>query len=162
MKILSRIGELKFARFWQLAAVGLQHPLLVWPTYKATERTVQICDRLFGNSHNGNNKANAFRHALWVILISRNAFEISKNMQKALQWSEKITALHEKLMPNKPLETAMDLHNDKMGLKYFTELTTASEGQIIDFLKLKMEGAKIISDVKDVQDFDSELVYIDE
>jgi hypothetical protein len=33
-----------------------------------------------------------------------------------------MTDMHEELFPNKPLETKMDLHNNKFGMDYFMEL----------------------------------------
>src|SRR5690606_3035078 len=108
MKILSRIWELKFSKLWRLAWIGIKNPFLVMPTNQATIRTMQICDSIYGDLHHGDNKANAFRHALWNILISRRAFKVLKTNEKAIQWSEKISTLHETLMPNPPLEREMD------------------------------------------------------
>lgn len=162
MKILSRIWELKFSKLWRLAWIGIKNPFLVMPTNQATMHTMQICDRIYGHTHHGDNKANAFRHALWNILIAKRVLKILKIEEKAIQWSDKITTLHETLMPNPPLEMEMDLHNNKMGRKYFFELQDASEEEIIEFLKLKLEEAvqiKTVEETKNLKDF---LVYIEE
>lgn len=131
------------------------------PTNQATIRTMQICDSIYGNAHHGDNKPNAFRHALWNILIARRAFKVLKTNEKAIRWSEKITTLHETLMPNPPLEREMDLHNNMMGRKYFIELQDASEEKIIDFLKLKLEEAVQIKTVEETENLKDFLVYIE-
>jgi|SRR5690606_10818863 len=161
MSVLSRISELDFSRLWRLAVTGLQNPLMVWPTFKATNRTMEICDKLFGKAHHKNNSSNAFRHALWNILICKYAFQVSENSEKAIVWAEKITSLHEKLMPNKALQEAMDFHNNELGRIYFNELGNDSEEEIVSFLKLKMEEAMKISRVEQIQNFTKKLVYIE-
>lgn len=162
MKILSRLSKLKFSQLIRLAGIGLRNPLLIWPTHKATIRTVQISDNLYGKKHHGHNSANAFRHALWNILICKNTFSVLKTVEKATAWAEKTTTLHEDLMPNKPLEMEMDLHNNEMGRKFYLELQKASEEEVIKFLKAKAEEAvqiKTIEETKNLKDF---LVYIEE
>src|SRR5690554_708867 len=107
MKILSQIWDLKFSKLWRLLLLGAKNPLLVFPTNRATIRTVEICNRIYGSSHHGDNRANAFRHALWNILVAKQVFKIVKTEERAISWAEKITTLHEILMPNAPLETEM-------------------------------------------------------
>ncbi|MBT0607878.1 DUF6973 domain-containing protein [Aequorivita echinoideorum] len=164
--MLSRISELNFAKLWRLAAVGLQNPLMVWPTFKATKKTMEICDSLFGKEHHKNNSTNAFRHALWNILICKYTTARGRSLKpsrtnKSIAWAEKITSFHEKLMPNKPLEKAMDLHNNKMGRNYFKELKDASEEEVIDFLKVKMDEAQRVANVEEIESHRNKLVYIE-
>ena len=123
---------------------------------------MQICDRIYGDAHHGDNKSNAFRHALWNILISRRAFKVVKTNEKAICWTEKITTLHETLMPNPPLEREMDLHNNMLGRKYFFELQDASEEEIIQFLKVKIGEAVQIKTVEETENLKDFLVYIEE
>ncbi|WP_073215080.1 DUF6973 domain-containing protein [Aequorivita viscosa] len=162
MKILSRIWELKFSKLWRLAWIGVKNPFLVMPTNQATLHTMQICDRIYGHTHHGDNKANAFRHALWNILIAKRVLKIVKTDEKALQWSDKITTLHETLMPNPPLEMEMDLHNNMMGRKLYLELQDASEEKIIEFLKVKLEEAVQIKTVEETENLKDFLVFIEE
>jgi len=56
----------------------------------------------------------------------------------------------------------MDLHNNKMGRKYFFELQDASEEEIIEFLKLKLEEAVQIKTVEETENLKDFLVYIEE
>ncbi|HLW32590.1 MAG TPA: hypothetical protein VKX40_10045 [Aequorivita sp.] len=162
MKILSRISELKFSKLWRLAWIGLKNPLLVWPTHSATIKTMKICDRLFGDSHHADNRANAFRHAFWNILIAKSVIRILRSEEKAISWAEKITSLHEELMPNYPLEKEMDLHNNEVGRIYFPEIQTSTEEEIISFLKKEMKKAVRIKTVEESEDFKGILVFIKE
>lgn len=162
MKILLRIWELKFSKLWRLAWIGIKNPFLVMPTNQATIRTMKICDRIYGDAHHGDNKPNAFRHALWNILIAKRVLKIVKTNEKAIRWTEKITTLHETLMPNPPLEMEMDLHNNMMGRKFFFELQNASEEKVIEFLKLKLEEAVQIQTVEETKNLKDFLVYIEE
>lgn len=162
MKILSRIWELEFSKLWRLLWIGIKNPLLVLPTNHATVQTMQICDNLFGDAHHGDNKTNAFRHALWNILIAKRVLKIVKTKEKAIDWTEKITSLHEVLMPNPPLEKEMDLHNNELGRQFFFQLYGASKEEIIEFLKDKTEKAVKIETVEEIEKLKQVLVYIDE
>lgn len=74
--------------------------------------------------------------------------------------------MHEELFPNKPLETKMDLHNNKVGMDYFMELLPGihrqffEKGFFIDAFIDKMKDAKVLKSVDD--NFDGFLVYLDE
>lgn len=160
MKIWSRIGELKFSKLWRLAGIGLRNPLLIWPTHSATIRTIQICDRLFGDAHHADNSANAFRHTLWNILICKYTIKVLKTTEKSIAWADKTTSLHEQLMPNEPLEMEMDLHNNEVGRKFFRELKNSSEEEIIEFLSKKAEKAVKIKTVEETKNLNNTLVYI--
>jgi len=162
MKIVSRISRLKFSQLLRLAGIGLRNPLLIWPTHKATIKTLLISDKLFGRAHHDHNSANAFRHALWNILICRNTIKTLKQVEEAISWAEKTTTLHENLMPNEPLEMAMDLHNNEMGRKFYLELQNASESEIIQFLKAETKEAVKIKTVEETVNLKEVLVYIEE
>lgn len=161
MKILSRIWELEFSKIWRLVWIGIKHPFLVLPTNLATKETMQICNKLYGDTHHGDNKANAFRHALWNILIAKRVLKFVKTTEKAISWTEKITSLHEILMPNPPLEREMDLHNNEMGRKLFLELQNSSKEKIIKCLKKQTEKASQIRTTEDTKNLKEVLVYID-
>lgn len=86
--------------------------------------------------------------------------------EKALAFCKRITDLHEELFPNKPLETKMDLHNNKIGMDYFMEMLQGVHRQFfeksffINGLEKKMEDAKVLRHKDD--DFSGFLVYLDE
>ncbi len=138
----------------------LQNPLFIYPTLKATRRAIGICNSLFGKEHHGNGKSNAVRHALWSILICQNIFKMIKNEEKSIHWTQKVTDLHEKLAPNAPLETTMDLHNNEVGRKYFNTVKYYSEEEIILFLEEKVLKAKEVSDTNTMLNHKNDLVYL--
>jgi len=122
---------------------------------------MKICDALYGKLHHKNNKANAFRHTLWNILICKEGLKVSEDEEKAITWAKKITDLHEKLMPNKPLEKLMDLKNNEAGRGFFKEIKEFSEEKIISFLKEKAAEAQKIDEDSEVVTLKNKLVYID-
>lgn len=123
---------------------------------------MRICDELFGDTHHTDNSANAFRHALWNILIAKSVLRILKSEERAISWAGKITSLHEELMPNDPLEKEMDLHNNEVGRICFPEIQTSSDEKIIQYLTNKAEDAVQIKSVEETENFKGILVYIEE
>lgn len=111
------------------------------PTIRATTNTIQICNDHFGNRHHKSNTANAFRHALWNVLICKEAFEKTKNKEKALLWAQKVTTLYEKVTNNTDLDEAMDLHNNDIGRILFSLHPNKTEKEYLNILKEKMEVA---------------------
>jgi len=74
--------------------------------------------------------------------------------------------MHEELFPNQPLETKMDLHNNKIGMDLFMEMLPGIHRQFfeksffINALFEKLKTALIIRNVED--DPGNELVYLTE
>lgn len=120
-----------------------------------------IAQREYGSKHHLSNKANAFRHALWVILIIKKCLKWQNNEQNAKLWAKKFTDWHEDFSPNAALERAMDLHNNEVGIFYFEEVKDKSEAEIISFLKQKAFEAIKISAVEEIKKHKKLLVYID-
>ncbi|SEK74125.1 hypothetical protein SAMN04487910_0995 [Aquimarina amphilecti] len=135
-------------------------PRYIFPTLRATKRTLVICDSLYGKSHHKNGKANAFRHAIWNVLICQKVFDISKDEIKAITWSDKVTTLHEKLAPNEDIPKAMDLHNNQLGREYFKELKDVIEPEVIAFIEDKVTQAKLVIKIEDTVRFSNDLVYL--
>lgn len=159
LKVLKSIDA---KQLFGLLRLFLQKPKFAFPTIAATIECMKIAEREFGKSHHLHNKANAFRHALWNILIAKNCLSWDKNLESVLEWAEKTTTWHEHFSPNKPLEKAMDLHNNAMGRKFFPNLKNTSEEKIVEFLKEKSEGAKKILKIEEIGTFENALVYIEE
>src|SRR5690606_9709882 len=131
------IKELDFKQLFGLFWLFLQNPLFAIPTVFATKECMEIAYKEYGSKHHLSNPANAFRHALWVILIIRKCLKWSNNEEKAKAWAKKFTDWHEDFSPNQALEKAMDLHNNAMGIVFFEELKNKNEIEIISFLKQK-------------------------
>ena len=74
--------------------------------------------------------------------------------------------MHEELFPNEPLETKMDLHNNKIGMDYFMELLPGIHRQFfeksffVEALVKKMDDAKVLKNLDD--NFEGHLVYLKE
>ena len=156
---------MSFGKLLRLARAVLPHPLFSLLSFYATVKAYSIAQKMYPKTASTNGEGNAFRHAFWCCLILMYCSKVS-SPQKALAFCKKITDLHEELFPNKPLETKMDLHNNKIGMDYFMEILPGIHRQFfeksffIDALKKKTENAKILKSLDD--NFEGELVYLDE
>lgn len=159
------VGILRNLNFRQLLLLGklfLKNPRYALPTLLATKSSMQIATREYGEKHHLDNKANAFRHALWNILILRGCLRWNSNLEKAMKWSKTITDWHEEFSPNPALEKAMDLHNNKIGRNLFSETKSLSEDEMVKFLKQESAKAKRIFKVEDCENYKSEMVFIED
>ncbi|MBL4662570.1 MAG: hypothetical protein JKY22_03200 [Flavobacteriaceae bacterium] len=162
MNIWKRIKQLSLGQLFRLTVVFVQRPLLIMPTIRATKRTMHICDTMYGRTHHKNGKANAFRHALWNILICQNSLKRTKNVQKSVFWAEKITLLYEKVTKNDILDQQMDLHNNKLGRQWFKENMFENEAKTIDFIQKCLRKSKKITKIEEIESFENTLIYISE
>ncbi len=162
MNIRSFAKQVSMWQLLRLTGLMLLKPLYIIPTLRATKRTMAICNSLYEKEHHSNRKANAFRHALWNVLICQNIFKMTKNEEKSMIWARKVTNLHEKLAPNAPLAMAMDLHNNEVGRMYLGSLKNSSEEEIITFLQENTQKAKKVLEIKAILDHKNDLVYLSE
>lgn len=130
-------------------------------TLLATYKTFRLSQEHYPNIHWKNNKANAFRHALWNVLIARNASWFSKDTDKVLRWTKTITDWHEDFSPNVELARAMDLHNNQMGRQYYNELKNESLQHMVEFVKEKSEQASKITAANQILNLNC-MVYLGE
>lgn len=121
-----------------------------------------ICDTLYGSSHHKSNKANAFRHALWNVLICKYVMKYSKNKQKSVFWAQKVGDLYEKVTQNEILDEAMDVHNNTIGRIFFLNHLDQNEEEIITLLEKKSENAQKINCVEETKRSLNVLVYLEE
>ncbi|MGO3182481.1 MAG: DUF6973 domain-containing protein [Aequorivita sp.] len=154
--------NLDYTQLFGLLGLFLRNPIYMVPTIFATKDCMAIAQEEYGNKHHLSNPANAFRHALWVILIIRKCLKWRDNEEKAISWAKKFTDWHEKFSPNEPLEEAMDLHNNQVGILFYEEIKDKTELEIISFLKTKALEAEKIKTVDEVKDFKKILVYLDD
>ena len=159
------IKTLSFKKIIRLLSLILPHPIFSLLSFHATVQAFTIAQKKFPKTASNNGIGNAFRHALWTCFIMMYCCKVS-SPQKALDFCKRITDMHEDLFPNKPLETKMDLHNNKIGMDYFMELLPGihrqffEKGFFIDALEKKMANAKVLKNLDD--DFEGFLVYLDE
>ncbi|OAB80162.1 DUF6973 domain-containing protein [Cochleicola gelatinilyticus] len=135
------MSQLSVRQFFKLSALFISEPLLIFPTIRATTKSIKICNNRFGNAHHKSNKANAFRHALWNVLICMHAFKKTSNKKRALLWTQKVTTLYEKVTQNEAMDEAMDLHNNEVGRRLFSQDPTLTEAAYIQLLTDKMNTA---------------------
>lgn len=142
MAVWNRIKSLSFKQLFLLVKTFALKPQYFFPTHRATLQTLQICNRLYGKKHHKNNITNAFRHALWNILIAFHCYKKNKSIETSVNWAKKTTDLHEKLAPNNQIEMLMDLHNNDIGRFLFAEnnLHEYNKEAIIAILKEKNEN----------------------
>lgn len=160
MNIWLRIKRLSLSQLTQLGFLFLKNPLLIWPTFQATKRTMVLCDGLFGTSHHKSNQANTFRHALWNILICKNVLKRTKSNEKSVIWAQKVTHLYEKVTQNALLDEKMDLHNNDVGRILFLKVFDKNEAEIIQILQKEIETAIKIEKTEDFELAENKLVYI--
>ena len=133
-------------QIWQLIRLSLGNIRLLWPTYKATKKAVQYSNTYFGRTHHKNTPANAFRHAIWNYLIASECAYWSKNNSRIVAWTNKITNLHELILPKNELADTMDLHNNAVGLHIYTiHKALPLEEVIILLLAMAKHSVKINS-----------------
>ncbi len=151
MNIWPFLKSLSIRDLLRLIALSARNARVLWPTWKATRRSVVISNREFGVLHRQNNPANAFRHALWNFLIARNCQEVYDEEVKLMRWVKEITDLHEEMLPNKPLAKAMDLHNNKVGRSLYLQLKDSDEEEIVKVMKSRMASSIKIGSQAELQ-----------
>lgn len=160
MAIWAKAKTLDLRQFLTLSLAFALKPRYIYPTYKATKETVAICNRLFGSKHHEDNRTNAFRHALWNFKICERCYRTLGSEEKAVNWSRKITDLHENLFPNEDLARIMDLHNNRIGRVVFLN----SINQTVDpigKLEEKMKEAVKVKTKEEVENATNKLVFLE-
>lgn len=149
----------------RVVTLFLSNPPLAFLSFIATVRSFIIAKKYFPETNSSNGIGNAFRHALWTSLIMMYCCKIS-SPEKSFNWTKKVTDLHEELFPNEPLETKMDLHNNKIGLDLFMNMLQGIHRQffetsfLIDKIFEKLKTAQILENLED--EFGDNLVYLKE
>ena len=155
---------IKGVRFRQLKCLLLflfKHPFFLISTVKATFDVLRISQKEFPNTHGFNNKANAFRHALWNIFIAKQCTLFSRKNHKIISWTKEFTYWHEDFSPNEELARVMDLHNNCIGRELFLKTPKSTQNQWVILLKKELEYAVQIVSVEDVVNYPRQLVYLE-
>ena len=160
MAIIKRIATLKFRELVILCVIFLKRPFFLLPTYKATNKAVKMCNRLYGQLHHEDNRTNAFRHALWNYLICRYCLTVAGSQKRAVSWCKEITDLHERLAPNEALARRMDLHNNRIGREIFLKFS-GSEEEVIFVLQQKTREAVEVKSPTEIEEEKENLVFIE-
>ncbi|MFP2997859.1 hypothetical protein ABN763_18240 [Spongiivirga sp. MCCC 1A20706] len=165
MSIRQLIRSLSFKQLWGLTLLFIRRPLLLYPTAHATRVTYSICNKKFGKKHHKNGQANAFRHAVWNVLIIVKCLKWNSNKIKCMAWAKRITDWHEDFAPNEPLARAMDLHNNNIGRQVFADFYK-KEGKnvtekVIEQLTIMTKSAIFITEMNQIKPDLKALVYIE-
>lgn len=155
------IKGLNFKQLRSLFAWFIRHPLLMMSTVQATLKTFKISQKEFPHIHGKHNKANAFRHALWNVLIAKACARFSNNTQLVLNWTKRITDWHEEFSPNEKLAAAMDFHNNKIGREMYPLLHSKSAEEITAAIKLELKEAVRVSSVSVLGRYPQQMVYLE-
>lgn len=161
MSFWNIVKSLNYKQVSRLFVWFLQHPLLMFTTVKATFLTVRIAQKEFPYIHNRHNKANAFRHAVWNLSIAIESKKFSTDTASVLNWTKKITDWHEEFSPNKEMAKLMDLHNNAIGRKRFTELKEDSLNTYVELLKKELSKAVLIKNKAEFENYKNQLVYLE-
>jgi hypothetical protein len=131
-------------------------------TVSATLKTYRISQKEFPNIHGKHNKANAFRHALWNVLIAKKCGRFSKNIDSVLNWTKGITDWHEEFAPNQALAKAMDLHNNRVGREVYQQHSAMKIFEMIHLMKELLDTSVQVKDMKEMEQYSSQLVYLED
>ncbi|MBV1888404.1 MAG: hypothetical protein KUG51_03865 [Urechidicola sp.] len=160
MSVGKIISGLNLKQLLSLVGWFFKHPLYMICTISATMQAFKIVQKEFPNIHGLDNKANAFRHALWNLLIARKCLRVEKDLEAVLNWTTQITNWHEDFSPNKELMRVMDLHNNMIGREMF-KLNQGKEMEELQVeLKRKLSDAVLVSSVKEISQLNDTLVYL--
>lgn len=159
-KVWTRLKGMQTGPLIRLLLLLAFHPFRIRPTMRSSKQTMALCDELYGNTHHRTNKANAFRHAYWNYKMAQNCHKTIKNPKKAAKWAQKVTNLYENVSVNDPLERAMDLHNNKIGISVFLLNLEQKEAKIVDKLTFLTQNALKLDDLALLVEFPEKLVYL--
>lgn len=162
MSFFKLVKALKFAHLWKLAGWFFRNPPFMFATVMATAETFRISQAYFPYIHGYHNKANAFRHALWNILIAKYCMWFTKKSEGAINWAKRFTDWHEDFSPNEGLARAMDLHNNKIGRDSFANNLGLTSKKYVQLLLDDLDDAIKIEKISSVNRILNHMVYIED
>jgi hypothetical protein len=121
---------------------------------------MQIATLNFGRKHYQNGQANAFRHALWNVLIAQKCMSGKKVLSKVLNWTKLIADWHEEAFFSNELPMKMDYHNNAVGRTIFCNNLSYSQEQFIQLLLQLTQKAVKIDKNTGIKKYKNQLVYI--
>lgn len=152
-----KVGQVKQLIIW-----FFKHPFFLLSAVFATVQTLRIAQQEFPNIHGKHNKANAFRHALWNILIAKKCRKFSNHLPKVMNWTTTFTNWHEDFVINEDLPRLMDLHNNAIGRKLFLAWKDQNVEGLVRLLKIELNNAKKINAKRELESLNRILVYLED
>lgn len=160
MNLLKTIRKARLGQLLNLFRLCMAHVDFIRPTFNATKRCMQLSTEHFGRKHYLNGQANAFRHALWNVLIGKTCWKGRKGIDRVVQWTKKITDWHEEAFFSQELPMKMDFHNNAVGRILFETKKEWTEDQFIQHLLHLTAAAVKIDRRTDLGMLTGQLVYI--
>jgi hypothetical protein len=154
------LKNLNWRQIKSLLLLFFKKPLFVYPTIKATILTYSISEKRYPKGHQKNGRANAFRHCLWNVLICFYCYKWNSKTKVVVSWAKLVTDWHEKFSPNRPLDKAMDLHNNRLGRNLFLLRPNGHKTELIAIINDRTINAKIITSISKLDNYFDNLVYI--
>ncbi|WP_408962303.1 DUF6973 domain-containing protein [Polaribacter sp. WD7] len=139
----------------------VKHPIFMLATIKATFYTLKITQKKFPDIHDKNNKANAFRHALWNVLIAKQCAKFSTDYRVVLNWTKKITDWHEDFSVNEEMARLMDLHNNVFGRNKFLPWKEETVNSIVELLIKELSNAILVTKKSEIKKLVHKLIYLE-
>lgn len=161
MNVWAVVKSMDFKQLWSLFWLSARHPRFVIPTIRGTRKTIAICNKYYGKKQHLNGPENAFRHALWNMLIVHLSVQRGLPLQRSLAWAKRFTDWHEDFSPNAPLERAMDLHNNRVGRDLITNLCGQDEEQLVAQLLEMVPLSRKRTTLKEIKRCDTTLVHLE-
>ena len=161
MNLRAVLRSMDFRQLWSLFWLSAHHPRFILPTIRGTRRTITICDELYGDKQHLNGPENAFRHALWNILLVHYSTQKGLPLERSLAWAKKITDWHEDFSPNAALARAMDLHNNRVGRDIITQFYPEEEHFFVAHLLKKVPLSRKRTAENQFKNQCNELIYIE-
>lgn len=160
------VRSLSISQLIKLFGIAITKFTFFFCFMKATKDCIRITTEHFGNDHHKNNVGNAFRHALWNMLITLYSIEAGKSIERSIDWAKYITDWHEDAFKNSPLERAMDLHNNQVGRNWFINLheegkPLKSRDTIVSYLLNNVDKGIHITSLEETKSMPNRLVFID-
>lgn len=162
-KIFQTLKSLTVNLTWKMIRALLSKPHLLLPTIWATVQSILYAEKFFHEAHGGRGVANAFRHAVWNLLIAKNSAFYTKK-EDAIQWAKFITDMHEECFPNEPFDNLMDLHNNRIGREMYAKLSDSNRTtkEMLRALFIKSQSGKGLTDESEFSNYPDEMVYFSE
>lgn len=85
----------------------------------------------------------------------------SRKNNEIILWTKESTDWHEEFSPNEELPRLMDLHNNHIGREIFLKTSNSTQKQWVKSIKEKLQHAVQIVSAEDVENYPSQLVYLE-
>ena len=160
MSIRARLKALSLPQLFKLARLFLKNPGYVFLTARASKKALQIATTHYGDKHHKSNPANAFRHALWTVLLGQAVYQRTGSLREAQNWAKQFTDLHEELFVNRKAARTMDLHNNSFGIQALRLFAAKPQEEAVMFLQEAAKNAVQIRNAKDAEAYPNKLIYL--